>query len=135
MSDYTIQRCGLKDECANLRTKLEEMQKENTLMLSELERYAIFAEKFGDLSCCYDAEDVIAVIQRAFDALKEIPDTQIELLKEQLLRATEGLQAIEADGWIEGGKTHGEFKGMSEEEIARTVLADIKKLSEGDSQS
>lgn len=47
-----------------------------------------------------------------------------------LLRAREGLEAIEADGWLEGGKTRGEFKGMSEEEIARTVLADIKKGSE-----
>lgn len=37
---------------------------------AELEVYTRFAEKFGDLSCCYDAEDVTAVISRFVEELR-----------------------------------------------------------------
>lgn len=57
---------------------------------AELEVYARFAEKFGDLSCCYDADDVTAVIQRAFDELKESPDTTA-LPYAEVKRRLEGL--------------------------------------------
>lgn len=44
----------------------------------ELAVYERFAEKFGDLSCCYDAEDVTAVIDRKFEELQDQLSTERE---------------------------------------------------------
>ncbi len=52
----------------------------------DIEVHNLFAEAFGDLSCCYDAHDVTCVIQRAFDEQKEeltAAKAEIERLKFQ----------------------------------------------------
>jgi len=67
----------MQSEIEQLRERVEDLETRYTQANAELEVYAKFAEKFGDLSCCYDADDVTAVIQRAFDSLKESPDTTI----------------------------------------------------------
>lgn len=38
----------------------------------ECEVYARYAEKFGDLSCCYDAKDVTRVIDRRIEMLLDV---------------------------------------------------------------
>lgn len=43
-------------------------------------------------------------------------------LAEMALRFREALEAIMAEGWIEGCKTRGEFKGLTVCEIAARVL-------------
>jgi hypothetical protein len=48
-------------------------------------------------------------------------------LREALLRCHEGLQAIQADTWIEGIKWQGEFKGKAVNEIAEQIIAETFK--------
>ncbi len=57
---------------------------------------------------------------------------------ERALRFREALEAIAADGWIEGCKTRGEWKGFDVKEIAEAVLLEhprenvpIRKVSDG----
>ncbi len=48
------------------------------------------------------------------------------------LRFREALEAIAADGWTEGQKNQGEFKGLSEAEIAQQVLAECTRQDKSD---
>lgn len=50
----------------------------------ECEVYAQHAEKFGDLSCCYDAQDVTRVIDRKFEELQESSNMLVRAMKKAM---------------------------------------------------
>lgn len=70
-------------ELENIRKELELEQVEHIEILgkeysdriaeleADVETHGVFASKFGDLSGCYDAEDVTRIIQTAFDDQKD----------------------------------------------------------------
>lgn len=56
---------------SKLYNRADTAERELTEARAEIERFSRYAEKHGDLSCCYDTEDVIAVIDGSFQELKQ----------------------------------------------------------------
>lgn len=74
-----------------LKSDYDALKKENEeLSTSESEYQKVcefIAKNFGDLSCCYDAEDVIGLAQAAVDRLKsklEKAELEVKFMKEYL---------------------------------------------------
>lgn len=80
-----------KSERDALKSDYDALKKENEeLSTSESEYQKVcefIAKNFGDLSCCYDAEDVIGLAQSAVDRLKsklEKAELEVKFVKEYL---------------------------------------------------
>lgn len=56
-------------------------RKEQEEAIADVEAYARYAERFGDLSCCYDVDDVTRVISNHVDALRAQRDELLAALK------------------------------------------------------
>jgi hypothetical protein len=81
-SDWSKQYFDAK--VAELESKVVGLENEN-------ETYALGAEQFGDLSNCYDAQDVVSLTTRKHDELKE----QITTLEQRVEGLREALKSIQ----------------------------------------
>lgn len=81
--------------CARAKTVLEvqnecdEIKAENERLESEYNKLCIFFEQLGDLSCCYDAQDVVNLGQARLNDLRESRRELREALR-NVIRANQG---------------------------------------------
>jgi hypothetical protein len=80
---------------------------EKSPLKEELEVYAERASKFGDLSCCYDAEDVMNVVDRFVEDLTEEREslrTRCTRLEARLGEAVRVIRSVNQD-YVHAGKS------------------------------
>ncbi len=89
------ERDAAPSDLAFLLDQVAKLEAERDEAKADAETYARAAEKYGDLSCCYDAGDVMAVVARAFEDLR----AQLAASEARERRLREALEKIADEKW------------------------------------
>lgn len=118
--DVRVARADIEAQLHKALDELRHYQEEN-------EVFGRFAEKFDDLSCCYSAEDVCALMQRVID--QRIQEARAEAF-EELVGITEA-QAEDPGLWFSAETAAEGYVQAHLRELHRIIETKAKAAREG----